>query len=53
MGNCAGILSTCQGDETLNDKNRSINQESIQNALNLNKELEIQSKTTFQERDNY
>jgi len=53
MGNCAGILSTCQGDELVNDRTRRINQDSIQNALNQNKELEIHSKSTFNERDNY
>jgi len=39
MGNCAGILSTCQGEEE--NPVRKINQENMQLALARNKDLEI------------
>jgi hypothetical protein len=39
MGNCAGILSTCQGEDE--SSVRKINQENMQLALARNKDLEI------------
>jgi hypothetical protein len=44
MGNCAGILASCQGDEEQQRQAavRHINQEAMQQAISHNKELEYQ-----------
>lgn len=53
MGNCAGMLSTCQGDDfCANDKSRRMNQDSMQIAIAQNKELEMHSRFLNNAQDN-
>lgn len=47
MGNCAGILGACQGDEE--NPVRKINQENMSLALARNKDLEIQGLSIVQQ----